>query len=384
MHQPCTRGAWPGFRPRSRPPWFCGRTVDRDFGVLLASGDDALLDRAVTAYRSRFSTVGIFENQVFPGIPEALRTFREFSHSFQVVTAKPTVSARSVVRHFALDGYFEAIHGPALTDRTYSKADLVGAALKVAGPTRHAPSWSETARRTSARPEHTVFAGSPPGGGTGPARNPGSRAGLPGRNRRRFGVLGTVGGLTRSRGGVFCKLEHVASPTPRTHHRSWRRWASRPEEIPRTSCWMSRPSCRGFARSALRISTAAGSGGNWRCLWTTGMSKCSQGAAALPWKRDVTGGMSAAGGPSPSIRWCRSRIVVTQYAASLAGIFPLQSSVYSGCFSAHAEWDVTVSVDLVNKLKTRGRRRYTAAASAYWNLELSRLFVRLQNFFSCA
>jgi len=112
---------------------FVGAPLTEIFGVLLASGDDALLDRAVTAYRSRFSAVGIFENQVFPGIPEALRTFRESGHSLQVVTAKPTVSARRVVRHFALDGYFEAIHGPALTDRTCSKADLVGAALKVAG-----------------------------------------------------------------------------------------------------------------------------------------------------------------------------------------------------------------------------------------------------------
>src|ERR1700733_13835203 len=110
-----------------------GAPLTTIFGVLLDSDETALLDRAVAAYRERFNAIGIFENHVFPGIPEALHTFRELGHSLQVVTAKPTVSARRVVEHFALDGYFEAIHGPELTDRNCKTADLVKAALKVAG-----------------------------------------------------------------------------------------------------------------------------------------------------------------------------------------------------------------------------------------------------------
>jgi phosphoglycolate phosphatase len=110
-----------------------GTPLTTIFAVLLASDEAALLDRAVSAYRARFNAIGIFENQVFPGIPEALHQFRESGHSLQVVTAKPTVSARRVVEHFALDGFFDAIHGPELTDRSCNKADLVMAALKVAG-----------------------------------------------------------------------------------------------------------------------------------------------------------------------------------------------------------------------------------------------------------
>ena len=37
------------------------------------------------------------------------------------------------MKHFALDGYFDAIHGPEITDRNCNKADLVMAALRVAG-----------------------------------------------------------------------------------------------------------------------------------------------------------------------------------------------------------------------------------------------------------
>jgi phosphoglycolate phosphatase len=110
-----------------------GAPLARIFRVLLASDEPVLLDRAVEAYRARFNAIGVFENRLFPGIPEALHTFRQLGHRLQVVTAKPAVSARRVIEHFALDGYVEAIHGPELADRSCSKADLVRAALEVAG-----------------------------------------------------------------------------------------------------------------------------------------------------------------------------------------------------------------------------------------------------------
>ena len=108
------------------------------FGVLLSSHEQALVDRAVAAYRARFDAVGIFENRVFPGISEALQRFRQSGHAMQVVTAKPKVPATRVVRHFGIEGYFEAIHGPALDERTCSKADLVGMAMAAAA-SAHAP-----------------------------------------------------------------------------------------------------------------------------------------------------------------------------------------------------------------------------------------------------
>jgi phosphoglycolate phosphatase len=115
-----------------------GAPLTEIFSRLLATDDHRLVDRAVTAYRARFNSVGIFENQVFPGIPEALRMFRASGHSLQVVTAKPAVSTRRVVRHFALDEFFEEIHGPALSDRTCKKAELVLTALRAvaADPTQ--------------------------------------------------------------------------------------------------------------------------------------------------------------------------------------------------------------------------------------------------------
>ncbi|MDH4064751.1 MAG: HAD hydrolase-like protein [Acidobacteriota bacterium] len=103
------------------------------FPRLFGVDDEALVDRAIDAYRERFDQVGVFENQLYPGIADALHALTEGGHRLQVVTAKPAVAARRVVEHFRIDHHFVALHGPALDQRTCDKADLVAAALRHAG-----------------------------------------------------------------------------------------------------------------------------------------------------------------------------------------------------------------------------------------------------------
>jgi phosphoglycolate phosphatase len=99
------------------------------FGTLLGSSDTTLIDRAVRAYRVRFDRIGIFENSLYPGIPEALDVFQRFGHSLEIVTVKPAAAAERVIAHFGIDHYFAAVHGPELADRTCSKVDLLRTAL---------------------------------------------------------------------------------------------------------------------------------------------------------------------------------------------------------------------------------------------------------------
>jgi phosphoglycolate phosphatase len=112
---------------------FVGARLAAIFGALLQSDDVTLVDRAVDLYRPLFDEVGILDSRVFPGVPEALATFRDAGHSLQVVTVRSIESARLVVRHFNLDGYFDAVHGPEPAQRVCDKADLVRAALDLAG-----------------------------------------------------------------------------------------------------------------------------------------------------------------------------------------------------------------------------------------------------------
>jgi len=119
--------------PDQRLRGFVGAPLATIFAALLDSEDPVLVDRAMAVYRAQFDEVGIFENEVFAGIPEALTAFGAAGHTLQVVTARSILSARLVVRHFALERHFVAIHGPEPTERACDKADLVLAALQTTG-----------------------------------------------------------------------------------------------------------------------------------------------------------------------------------------------------------------------------------------------------------
>jgi phosphoglycolate phosphatase len=113
-----------------------GAPLSTIFETLLGSADETVIDEAVAAYRSRFNTVGIFENSLYPGILEALEEFQRSGHRLRIVTAKPRVAAERVVEHFGIGRFFEAVHGPQLSDRSCSKADHVAAAIENGGAHR--------------------------------------------------------------------------------------------------------------------------------------------------------------------------------------------------------------------------------------------------------
>jgi phosphoglycolate phosphatase len=100
------------------------------FRRLLNSNDEALIERAVAIYRERFSTIGLFENKVYPGITELLSALHENSFKLYVVTTKPKVFADRILEHFQLADRFEAIYGTELNGRFDNKADLIEFILK--------------------------------------------------------------------------------------------------------------------------------------------------------------------------------------------------------------------------------------------------------------
>jgi phosphoglycolate phosphatase len=119
--------------PEAQLLQFVGKRLAVIFSTLLGADDEALVDRAVEIYRPLFDEVGILDSRVFPGIPEALATLRDAGHSLQVVTVRSIGSAKLVVRHFGLERYVDAVHGPDRAQRGGDKADLVRAALDLAG-----------------------------------------------------------------------------------------------------------------------------------------------------------------------------------------------------------------------------------------------------------
>lgn len=102
-----------------------GPPLQDSFAELLETTDEALLAEAIRLYRERFKPVGMFENSVYPDVPEGLETLRAQGHRLWVATSKPHVFAREIVEHFGLARFFERIHGSELSGVNADKSDLI-------------------------------------------------------------------------------------------------------------------------------------------------------------------------------------------------------------------------------------------------------------------
>ena len=110
-----------------------GPPLRHSFAQLLRTDSREAVESAVACYRERFADVGLFENAVYPGIAEALTAARAITPRLLVATSKPQVYAERIVRHFGLDGFFEAIHGCELGGAREDKRDLLAHLLPLHG-----------------------------------------------------------------------------------------------------------------------------------------------------------------------------------------------------------------------------------------------------------
>ena len=129
----CIRHALGGLG-RTPPPadellWCIGPPLSASFATLLETTDDTLIARSLALYRERFGTVGLYENAVYPGIPEAVAAVRAAGFATFVATSKPHVYARRIVEHFGLDTLFDGVYGSEMDGTRVEKADLIAYAL---------------------------------------------------------------------------------------------------------------------------------------------------------------------------------------------------------------------------------------------------------------
>ena len=98
--------------------------------LLLKTTDQALVEEALSLYRVRFSKTGIYENEVFAGVPEMLAALRASSYKLFVATSKPLVFTEKIMQHFQLSDYFEGIYGSGLDGTLDNKVELIHHILK--------------------------------------------------------------------------------------------------------------------------------------------------------------------------------------------------------------------------------------------------------------
>ncbi|PZV17446.1 MAG: HAD family hydrolase [Pseudanabaena sp.] len=105
--------------------WCIGPPLSVSFAKLLQTTDKVLIDRAIDFYRDRFATVGLFENALYPEIPETLKSICAAGYRTFIATSKPYIFAKRIIEHFELSSLFDGIYGSELDGTHSDKGELI-------------------------------------------------------------------------------------------------------------------------------------------------------------------------------------------------------------------------------------------------------------------
>jgi phosphoglycolate phosphatase len=104
---------------------FIGPPLRATFARLLETTETSRVEAAIDLYRQRFVCSGLYDNQVYAGVPGMLEQAREVATAMFVATSKPAVYAERILQHFGLDHYFGKVYGAELDGRHDDKVELV-------------------------------------------------------------------------------------------------------------------------------------------------------------------------------------------------------------------------------------------------------------------
>lgn len=92
------------------------------FATLLETDDTVIIEHAMVLYRERFADTGLFENEIYDGVPEMLAALKAQNYRLLLATAKPRVYAHRILAHFNILGCFDGVYGSEL-DGTHQRKD---------------------------------------------------------------------------------------------------------------------------------------------------------------------------------------------------------------------------------------------------------------------
>ena len=113
---------------------FLGPPIRQSFAEFCGMNEEQT-DQAVKIFRERYSTVGLFENRVYDGIPEMLERLKNGGKRLMVATSKPQVYAIRIFDRFGLSQYFEFVGGAELDGSRDYKDEVIEYVLAQTGIT---------------------------------------------------------------------------------------------------------------------------------------------------------------------------------------------------------------------------------------------------------
>lgn len=129
--------------PREELGVFIGPPLDKMFIKFGIPENKAL--EAVEVFRSRYNTIGVYENYPYPGIHDLLKKLQSHGHRLFVATSKPEETAKLVLRHFGLIDYFECVCGASSDSSRVEKADVIAYLLQQVGSVENTIMVGDTA-----------------------------------------------------------------------------------------------------------------------------------------------------------------------------------------------------------------------------------------------
>lgn len=103
---------------------FIGPPLQDSFREFYGLNDRQTAD-AIRAYRAYFSTKGIFENEVYPGMEAFLERQTQRGSRIYLATSKPEPFARKILDYFHLSPYFTGIAGSTLDGKRSEKGEVI-------------------------------------------------------------------------------------------------------------------------------------------------------------------------------------------------------------------------------------------------------------------
>lgn len=87
-------------------------------------------DRGVEYYRDYFLKEGIYNNRIYPGMEDSLKTLQDAGKILVIATSKPEPHAKKIAEHFGFAKYFAEIFGGALDGSRLQKWEVIQYALE--------------------------------------------------------------------------------------------------------------------------------------------------------------------------------------------------------------------------------------------------------------
>ncbi len=99
--------------------------------------NEAEIASAVSKYREYFSTKGLYENEMYPGIKELLEKLKQNEKTIILATSKPTFFAEKILEYFDLAKYFDFVAGSEMDLSRNTKTSVIKYALEQVGITNN-------------------------------------------------------------------------------------------------------------------------------------------------------------------------------------------------------------------------------------------------------